>query len=59
MIDKFLEVCNSFITFTFGEKRDGKDRRVKKTRKKNTIGECNEKITIDTINDNYLICGRR
>ena len=36
MIDKFLEVCNSFITFTICEKRDGKDRRVKKTRKKNT-----------------------
>ena len=30
MIDKFLEVCDSFITFTLGEKRDGKDRRVKK-----------------------------
>ena len=36
MIGKFLEVCHSFITFTLGEKRDGKDRRVKKTRKKNT-----------------------
>ena len=36
MIDKFLKVCNSFITFTIGEKRDDKDRRVKKTRKKNT-----------------------
>ena len=33
MIDKFLEVCNSFITFTIGEKRDGKDRRVKKNTK--------------------------
>ena len=36
MIDKFLQVCDSFITFTIGDKRDGKDRRVKKTRKKNT-----------------------
>ena len=36
MIDKFLEVCNSFVTFTLGEKRAGNDRRVKKTRKKNT-----------------------
>ncbi len=36
MIDKFLEVCNSFVTFTLGEKRGGNDRRVKKTRKKNT-----------------------
>ena len=36
MIEKFLEVCNSFITFTIGEKRDGKDSRVKNTRKKNT-----------------------
>ena len=36
MIDKFLQVCDSFITLTIGDKRDGKDRRVKKTRKKNT-----------------------
>ena len=36
MIDKFLQVCDSFITFTLGEIRDGKDRLVKKTRKKNT-----------------------
>ena len=36
MIYKFLEVCDSFITFTIGEKRDVKDRRVKKTRKKNS-----------------------
>ena len=36
MIDKFLQVCDSFITFTLGEKRDGNDRRVKKTRKKNS-----------------------
>ena len=34
MIDKFLKVCDSFVTFTLGEKRDGKERRVKKTRKK-------------------------
>ena len=34
MIDKFLKVCDSFVTFTLGEKTDGKERRVKKTRKK-------------------------
>ncbi len=36
MIDKFLKVCDSFVTFTLGEKRAGNDRRVKKTRKKNS-----------------------
>ena len=36
MIDKFLEVCNSVISFAVGDKRDGNDRRVKKTRKKNS-----------------------
>tara|TARA_X000001382_G_scaffold126677_1_gene113566 strand:+ start:475 stop:609 length:135 start_codon:yes stop_codon:yes gene_type:complete len=36
MIDKFLEVCNSVISFAIGEKRVGDDRRVKKAKRKAT-----------------------
>ena len=33
---KFMEAIDDVITFILGEKRDGKDRRVKKSRKKNS-----------------------
>ncbi len=33
---KFMKAIDDVITFILGEKRDGKDRRVKKSRKKNS-----------------------
>ena len=35
-MEKFMKSINDVIVFILGEQRDGKDRRVKKTRKKNT-----------------------
>ena len=50
MIDKFLEVCDSFITFTLGEKRDGKDRRVKRQGRKILRVFKGESNDIETLN---------